>query len=411
MTLPTLSLRWQIVFFPMTFIACLLAGCSTWQPPTGDAVTALRTRAETTSKQGVTLRAAVLSRADTDRMFGIDIQGTGVQPVWIEVENASARSMILLRTGTDPDYFSPLEVAWSVHSWFDRKTNARLDEWFNRQGFRNPIPAGATRSGVVFTNPSRGTKLLNVDLLGDQTLIAFTLFLSVPDDATHPDFSRKLFAYPPAAVTDHADLDSLRATLERLPCCATDAAGQGVGEPLNGIVVGDVADFSAAMIRRNYRRNQQDFDNAQRVFGRIPDAVLRKQAQAGAPATWIRVWLAPISYQGRPVYLLQVGRPVGGRFAAANGSQGAALLHGDVDEARNLMVQDCMYSEGLEKLAFVRGPTPVARAQEQATFSGAHYHTDGRRAVMFFVLRPLSLSDIDILDWEPIVEGDAHARE
>jgi hypothetical protein len=408
MTLRRFSLRWLPALFPMTFLAWLLAGCSTWQPPTTDAVTALRARAETTSKQGITLRAAVLSQADTDRMFGIDIRGTGVQPVWIEVENASERSMILLRTGTDPDYFSPLEVAWSVHSWFDRKSNARLDEWFNRQGFRNPIPAGATRSGVVFTNPSRGTKLLNVDLLGDQTLIAFTLFLSVPDDASHPDFSRKLFAYPPAAVTDYPDLGSLRAALERLPCCATDAAGQGVGEPLNGIVVGAVADFSAAMIRRNYRRNQQDFDNAQRVFGRIPDAVLRKQAQAGAPATWIRVWLAPISYQGRPVYLLQVGRPVGGRFAAADVAQ---LMHGDVDEARNLMVQDCMYSEGLEKLAFVRGPAPVPLAQERATFSGAHYHTDGRRAVMFFVLRPLSLSDIDILDWEPIVEGDSHARE
>ncbi|MGO4415830.1 hypothetical protein SAMN05216321_113183 [Cupriavidus sp. OV038] len=408
MTLRRFSLRWLPALFPMTFLAWLLAGCSTWQPPTTDAVTALRARAETTSKQGITLRAAVLSQADTDRMFGIDIRGTGVQPVWIEVENASERSMILLRTGTDPDYFSPLEVAWSVHSWFDRKSNARLDEWFNRQGFRNPIPAGATRSGVVFTNPSRGTKLLNVDLLGDQTLIAFTLFLSVPDDASHPDFSRKLFAYPPAAVTDYPDLGSLRAALERLPCCATDAAGQGVGEPLNGIVVGAVADFSAAMIRRNYRRNQQDFDNAQRVFGRIPDAVLRKQAQAGAPATWIRVWLAPISYQGRPVYLLQVGRPVGGRFAAADVAQ---LMHGDVDEARNLMVQDCMYSEGLEKLAFVRGPTPVPLAQERATFSGAHYHTDGRRAVMFFVLRPLSLSDIDILDWEPIVEGESHARE
>ncbi len=50
-------------------------------------------------------------------------------------------------------------------------------------------------------------------------------------------------------------------------------------------------------------------------------------------------------------------------------------------------------------------------AQERATFSGAHYHTDGRRAALFFVLRPLSLSDIDILDWEPIVEGDSHARE
>ena len=393
MTLPTIFLRWPTVLFPMTFIAWLLAGCSTWQPPTTDAVTALRARAETTSKQGVTLRAAVLSRADIDRMFNIDIQGTGVQPVWIEVENASERSMILLRTGTDPDYFSPLEVAWSVHSWFDRKTNARLDEWFNRQGFRNPIPAGATRSGVVFTNPSRGTKLLNVDLLGDRILIAFTLFLSVPDDASHPNFSRKLFAYPPAAITDYADLGSLRAALERLPCCATDAAGQGVGEPLNGIVVGDVADFSAAMLRRNYRRNRQDFDDAQRVFGRIPDAVLRKQAQAGAPSTAMRLWLAPLRFEGHAVYLVQVSRPVGGRFAPRAAAD--AVLHEDMDEARNLLVQDMMYSGGLARLGFAAGAAANARG------GGTALRTDGLRAILFLATRPLSLADVEFLDWAP----------
>ncbi|MCY1305719.1 hypothetical protein D9M70_555420 [compost metagenome] len=41
--------------------------------------------------------------------------------------------------------------------------------------------------------------------------------------------------------------------------------------------------------------------------------------------------------------------------------------------------------------------------QERATLGGARYFTDGLRAVMFFVTRPLSLSDLEILDWEPYV--------
>ncbi|MFC4345940.1 LssY C-terminal domain-containing protein [Cupriavidus numazuensis] len=352
------------------------------------------------TKQDVSLSAAVLSTADSERMFGVNLNATGVQPVWIEVTNQTSQSLGLLRTGTDPDYFSPLEVAWSVHTWFGGKTNARIDEWFNRQGFHNPIPPGATRSGVVFTNPERGTKLLNVDLLGNLSLVTFTLFLKVPDDAGNPSFARQLFEYPASAVTDYRDLPSLRAALERLPCCATDATGQVSADPLNGVAIGDLEDFGAAMVRRNYRRNQQAFDNAQYVFGRIPDAVLRKQAQAGAPANWIRAWRVPFSYEARTVYVLQIGRPVGGRFAAKDS---VPVLHEDVDEARNLVIQDGMYSEGMEKLGFIGGVGHAPRAQVRTALDGAYYFTDGLRAVMFFATRPLSLSDLEILDWVPYV--------
>lgn len=182
-------------------ILCLAAGCSTWQPPAEAGDATVRDRAVSLTKNDVSVRAAVLSTADSQRMFGANVNATGVQPVWIEVNNGTSQPLTLLRTGSDPDYFSPLEVAWSLHTQFDRRTNARIDEWFSRQGFRNPIPSGETRSGVVFTNPDRGTKLLNVDLLGNLSLIALTLFLKVPDDAGDPSFSRPLFAYPASVIT------------------------------------------------------------------------------------------------------------------------------------------------------------------------------------------------------------------
>ena len=402
--------RWLLALAHATLIACLLLGCSTWQPPAAGGDEPIRARAASVTRQGVTLSAAVLSTAESERLFGANVNASGVQPVWIEVRNATSQSLGLLRTGTDPDYFSPLEVAWSLHGQFSSATNARIDDWFNQQGFRNPIPPGETRSGVVFTNPARGTKVLNLDLLGDQSLVVFTLFLGVPDDAADPSFSRSLFEYPAAALTDHQDLASLRAALERLPCCAMDAAGQVNGDPLNGVAIGGVEDFGAAAVRRNYRRNQQALDDAQYVFGRIPDAVLRKQARPGAPANWVRAWRAPFTYQGRPIYVLQIGRPEGGRFAARDVPP---VLHEDVDEARNLVVQDCIYSEGLEKLGFVSGVGAADRGGERTTFGGARYITDGLRAVLFFVARPLSLSDLQILDWVPFarVPGPAATRE
>ena len=117
------------------------------------------------------------------------------------------------------------------------------------------------------------------------------------------------------------------------------------------------------------------------LFGRPPDAVVRKSGQGGVPANWMRARVAPLRYQGQSVFLVQAGRPVGGRFAAAEGKE--LVLHPDVDEARDLLIQDLLYSGGL---------------------AGTTYHTDGLRAVMFFATRPLALSDVRLLDWLPYLE-------
>jgi len=36
---------------------------------------------------------------------------------------------------------------------------------------------------------------------------------------------------------------------------------------------------------------------------------------------------------------------------------------------------------------------------------GARYQTDGLRAVLFLATRPLSLSDVELLDWAPYLEA------
>jgi hypothetical protein len=109
----------------------------------------------------------------------------------------------------------------------------------------------------------------------------------VPNEA-----ASALFQYPHAQVTDYVDLADVRAALERFPCCATDARGMEQGDPLNAAFVGDFADIGAAVVRRDYRRDARTDDMLQQVFGRAPDAVLRKEAQAGSPPTTLRAWLA-----------------------------------------------------------------------------------------------------------------------
>ena len=379
------------------FITIMLlgtGGCATWQAPANPDDAALRARAISETVKDVTLSASVLSTADSEQLFGTDINAGGVQPVWIEVRNDSTHTLWLLRSGTDPSYFSPLEVAWPLHSKFAKQSNAQIDDYFDTLAFQNPIPPGTTRTGILFTNRHQRTHVLNVDLLGQQTIFPFTLFLPVPGEQAAVVYET-ITRYADSRNLDYQDPDELRSALEQLPCCADG------GDPVNMVFIGRFADIAAAVIRRGYRTTQYDSDTRQRLFGRPPVVVLRKSAQ-GSPANWLRMWVAPFRYQGKAVILVQSGRPVGGRFQTAGNHE--SRLHPNVDETRNLTIQDLLYSGGLAQLGFVGGVGAVAATEVENGEIDIYYTTDGLRAVLFFVTRPLALSDIEILDWVPLLQ-------
>lgn len=379
-----------------------VTGCTTWQTPAGFDVSTLRSRAITEELKGVRLSATVLGAEDSKRMFGANINEQEVQPVWIEVQNTTDHALWLLRPGTDPDIFSPLEVAWSYHAAFSSEANAMLDEHFNAQAFQNPIAPGSTQSGIIFTNPHRDVRLLNVDLLGQGDLFPFTLFPMIPDGSQGEHARAMLKRFAETETSNYQNTESFRAMLEQLPCCATNADGTEKGDPFNVVLVGNFDNISAALVRRGFRVQILDFDNRQYLYDRPPDAVIRKLGQGGVPANWMRLWLAPIRYQGKAVFLVQTGRPVGGRFIEAE--EADLMLHPNVDEVRNLTIQDMMYSGGLGQLAFISGVGEARRNKPRSSLDGSYYHTDGLRAVMFFVTRPRTLSDVEILDWHPALK-------
>jgi len=389
-----------------------LSACATWQAPVDPSDAPLRARAIAESVRDVRLSAAILDAGDSRRMLGVDVTKGGVQPVWVEVENGTSHFLYLLRSGTDPDYFAPLEVAWSVHTTLGGSTNDRIDAHFDRMAFTNPIPPGTTRSGLLYTNPQPGTRVLNVDLLGNELLIPFTLFVPVPGEALARDVD-PFFSYDAAEVTAYADLDSLRSALENLPCCAADADGAGGPAPVNLLLIGSLDDVAAALARRGYRRSNEPTDEQARLFGRAPGIVVQKRAQAGAPAVWMRLWRAPLTYQGQSVLAVQAGRPVGGRFLPQTSA--SVRMHPDVDEVRGTVILDTLYSGGLARVGFVTGVGAIPR-QDVAEAALQPYFTDGLRAVLMFVERPLSLDEIEFLDWEPYsgrdpLPGDRTARD
>jgi len=380
----------------------IAAGCTTWNPPRDTSDASLRARATTETNRDVRLSAAMLSREDGIRMFGTDLHALDVQPVWIEIRNDSRQMLWLLRAGTDPEYFSPLEVAWSAHVTLGGETNARIDEHFDQLAFRSPIPPGETRSGVLFTNPQPETALLNVDLLGDRTMVPFTLFMPPPGEA--PDaYQKRVHVYADSELTHCDDLKSLRRALETLPCCTTNAAGAATGEPLNVVLVGRLQDIAAAVIRRGYRNDTAATGAGVEVFGRPSVLILRKRAP-GASARWLKLWRAPIAYQEQAVFVGQTGRPIGGRFADVKDGE---RLYFDVDEARNNVIQDFLYSQGLAQLGFVMGAGIVPAERSAKPSGGANYRTDGFRAVLFLVSSPRTFAEVKVLDWESLPRGTA----
>ena len=190
--------------------------------------------------------------------------------------------------------------------------------------------------------------------------------------------------------------------MEQLPCCATGVDGSKSGDPLNVILIGDITDVVSALVRRGFRLDALDFDKQQQLYGRPPDVVVRKKGQAGAPANWVRMWVAPLRYQGQAVFVVQAGRKQGWRMEKV--VEDDLILNPKVDEVRNLLIQDMAYSSGLKKIAFIDGVGATEPGESHNSLGGASYQTNGLRAVLFFVTRPQSLSNIEFLDWHPALK-------
>ncbi|NIR32133.1 MAG: hypothetical protein GWN84_23090 [Gammaproteobacteria bacterium] len=392
----------------MSILVLALQACSTFQPSAEVEDLDLRARAHTETRNDIRVSATVLGREEARALFGVDLAAKGVQPVWIEVENNSQRPLWFMSAGLDPEYFSPLEVAYAYHAKFAGERNAALDEHFDALSFRNPILPGANVSGFVHTNLNVGTKVVDIDLVARDRLENFTFLVEVPGTRVHlPDFAH---LYRDDEVSHYEDEQTLRTALERLPCCALDARGRQM-EPLNLVLIGEFEDWVAAFIQRGYRYAPA----APRfVFGRVQDLSGEKMAQwVAAQGHRTRMWRAPLTFRRQPVWVGQTSQRLGGRFAAGDQSANAeAAVDPDVDAARNALIQDLFYSQGLAKLGFVEGSGIGAGTRRPSSEQReAGYRTDGLRAVMLFQNDPVSLGEMQFFDWVRLTDRTLEAAQ
>jgi hypothetical protein len=206
--------------------------------------------------------------------------------------------------------------------------------------------------------------------------------------------------YTEADFVEIDDEVALRAALEGLPCCTTAETSAGRSLPLNLILIGEIEEVGPAFVRRMYRYNPA---KPQYVFGRLQDFSGHKFSRWIAPQPHtLLIWLTTLRYRGKPIWIGQISTRLGGRFAASG--EGAWRIEPEVDEARNDLVQDMLYSQSMAKIGFVKGVGRVAADEPRETPDGSTYHTDGLRAVMVLGRDEVSLAEVDFFDWERIVD-------
>lgn len=402
-------------------VSAAVAGCAATHAPMPLGEVPFESRAETQSEGKVTVTAAVPTSEEANAIYGVDLESREIQPVWIKVKNDGMHPYWLLPSGLDPSYFSTTEVAHAFGKALSDETLQSLNRHFDGLEFKNPVYPGKTASGFVLVNRDEGYKALDVDLISKDGLKSFTFI--IPDPSFRGDFTLVDFdaLYADEEITHIDDLSELRRALERLPCCTTNEDGSQQGDPLNLVLVGDSRDIFPAFIRRNWHgseviwsksllRTVESFLQGTRyryspvsplyVYGRRQDIAAQKARSTIHERNHLRLWLTPLRFRGKEVWVGQISRDIGVKFTLKSPTISTHVIDPDVDEARVYLLEDLAYSQALAVFGFVKGVGPVDEHSPELNLVGDPWFSDGFRAVMFFEPRPRDLSEIDFLEWE-----------
>ena len=410
-----------LLLLQVAFLSIMVVyGCTIYQKPRPSFDVPFRERSQSKVDGDVRVTVAVLSAEESRQLFGVNLAGKDIQPVWIRVQNADTVAYWLMSAGLDPDYFSPLEAAYAFHGTIGSSVNKKIDDHFRVMNFRNPIASGTSVSGFIFTNRDEGTKVVDIDLIGHGKTKFFTFFVPVPGikaDYHEVDFEN---LYEEKEIVN-LDEKELRTELENLPCCATNEDGTENGDPLNLVLIGSREDLSSAFVRRGWLPAEQNYGTAVwktinsflfgsryryspvsplYFFSRQQDFAGQKPRHTVHERNHLRMWLSPMRYQDKPVWIGQISRDIGVRFTFKTWPPVTHKIDPDIDEAMYALMEDLGYSQQLAKTGWVKGVGAATRSKPRHNLTGDPYFTAGLRAVLMFDRRPHSFTEIQRFDWE-----------
>ncbi len=204
--------------------------------------------------------------------------------------------------------------------------------------------------------------------------------------------------------------------LKNLPCCTTSKDGSQQDLPINVIIIADGNDLLRVLIRAGWsetatkkksasseRALSSDFPQSYRYasvtpiyyYGRNQDASFRETGASSSERNLLRLWLSPIRYEEKEVWVGQVTRK------SIDSSSSKKNQKINMDEVRSFLLQNLWYAQGVEKFGFVEGSGVNAPfSKPRTTFRGVTYATDGYRVVLWMSGNPVPLSEVGFTDWE-----------
>ncbi len=403
-------------------LICILTvfGCARFNPRPIDKIL-FRERALTQYEGNIRITAAVPSAKESKRLFDVNLYSEGIQPIWLEVENNDEKPVWILPVGIDPQYYSPIEASLLSHFRYSKMANRSMDKYFYERGKVILIDPKSVRSGFVFTTLDEGTKDFVVDLIGeDHEVRTFTFFINVPGLRVDHHAVEFEDLYSEDEIVSY-DEKGFRETLEHLPCCTTNKKETNYGDPLNLVVVGNTEDVFHAFIRSGWDETETVYAisgwkmalsflfggeyryspiSALYVYGRSQDIALQKVRESIHERNHLRLWLAPMRYEGKPVWIGQISRDIGVRWTLKGGVILTHKIDPDVDEARDYLIQDLWYSQGLVKFGFVEGAGAAPISEPRQNLMGDPYFTDGHRSVLWVSSEPIEFEDVEFVEWE-----------
>jgi hypothetical protein len=421
---------------PMHSFACCVViaslvgvGCGGSFDPRPVNQVAFLERAITQEKGSIRVRAAVPSKRETKKLFDDNLYRRRVQPVWLEIENKRDEAAMFLPVGLDPAYFTPAEVAnFDLKSAEDGLDFERTQYFFD-SSLNMWLEPGQTRSGFVFTNLDEGTKSFNIDITTNTEVLRFTFFVPVPGlkiDHYEVDWE----TLHPADEIIELDEETLIEAIAKEPCCATDKKAKGTADPLNLVVIGTPADIYYSFLRAGWDETEVVSRSSLLkmgwsfvtggeyryspvsslfVFGRKQDIAFQKARDNIHERNHLRLWLAPMRFQGKPVWIGQISRDIGVRFTPKTIT--THKIDPNVDETREYLLENLAYAQSLKAFGYADGVGAAPEDAPRGNLTGDPYFTDGHRLVLWLSEQPVDIADLEFVEWSIPPHGVAPSPE
>jgi len=398
-------------------------GCPSYNPVENpQSHSTILLRSQTQINDNVVVSSAVLTDEEIQEIFGLDLAEDGIQPVWINIKNNTDKAFNLIKVYTDAQYFTPNEVATMSYVTFAIDVNKAIDSYVNDKSIQRQIPPKSEVSGFFYSNWDPGFKYLNIALYGEQEIQNFIFYHEIP--GLKLDYQRVDFQtlYKEEEVTRLETCGELIEVINKIPCCTQKKDGSGENDPLNFVIIGEPDHIFGGFLKRGWDVTEtinvgsawkaaKSFFTHERwrtspmsalyFYNRPQDIGLQKARSTIHERNHLRLWLTPYLYNGKTVWIGAISRDIGSYFTWKTTWKTAHAIDPDIDESRNYLIQDLIYSQSVKEFGWVEGGiTPADKENPHINFMEQPWWTDGRRAVFIMDEEYTSIYELDAFTCE-----------